>query len=65
MSTMVIPYTAGMTDMYGDTPTVQVWLYDIDGELVRSEVEVKMDTFPPTTLSFDFGGNASGVVFIK
>jgi len=65
MSSLVLPYTQGMTDMYGDTPTVQVWIYDTGGELVRSEVEVKMDAFPPTSLSFDFGGNASGVIFIK
>jgi len=34
-STVAIPYTASLSAKYGPVPTVQVWIYDIDGNLVN------------------------------
>lgn len=60
---MVIPWTAYLQERYGDTPTVQVWIYD-GGELVAAGIRVAYDTYPPTELRMDFGGNSSGVIKI-
>jgi len=65
MSSMLIPYTTGMLDMYGTMPTVQIWIYEDNGELVLYTLEAKLDAYPPTELRLDFGGNSSGVVIIK
>lgn len=64
-ATLEIPYTAALRDAYGDLPTVQAWIYDESGELVNAGIQIKMDSVPPTVLSFDFGGAASGVIIIK
>lgn len=63
-ATLVIPYTAELLAKYGDVPTVQVWIYDENGDLVDMGVSVKFDNVPPTVLMFDFGGNASGIIKI-
>jgi hypothetical protein len=65
LSTWSMPYTLQLQDAYGPTPTVQVWLSELDGSLVLSTIQAKMDAYPPNVLSFDFGGNASGVIIIK
>jgi hypothetical protein len=65
MATMSIPYTAQLQAMYGATPTVQAWIYDENGDLVNMGIQIKMDGSPPTTISFDFGGVASGVAILK
>lgn len=64
-STLTIPYTAQLQAMYGTTPSVQVWIYDGSGDLVNSGITATMDNVPPTILSFDFGGTASGVIRIS
>lgn len=61
-ATLVIPWTAFFQAKYGDTPNVQVWVYD-GGELVAIGNRVALDALPPTELRFDFGGVSSG--FIK
>lgn len=65
VATLNIPYTAMLSDMYGVFPTVQVWIYDGDGNLTNMGIQVKFDAYPPTILSFDFGGAASGIVVIR
>jgi hypothetical protein len=65
LSTFQLPYTTELQDAYGYTPTVQVWIADVDGTLVLSTIVAKMDAYPPDHLSFDFGGNASGLIIIK
>lgn len=65
ISTFTLPYTTQLQDAYGPIPTVQVWLYDIDGQLVLSTIQAKGDAYPPDNLFFDFGGNASGIIIIK
>lgn len=64
-SMLTIPYTASLKQSYGDTPTVQVWIYDETGDLVNAGIEATLDGYPPNNLLFDFGGNASGVIVIK
>lgn len=64
-STLVIPYTAGLASLYGQVPTVQVWLYDTGGQLYNPLINATFDALPPTTISFDFGGPASGVIIIR
>jgi hypothetical protein len=64
-STMVIPYTASLQAQYGTVPTIKVWIYDTNGELVNMSVRQAFDTYPPTELRFDFGGPATGVIKIS
>ncbi len=63
--TMTIPYTAGLKSMYGDMPTVQVWIYNGSGQLQNMGIVATFDTFPVNTIYLDFGGLSSGVVKIK
>lgn len=63
--TLTIPYTASMSDKYGDVPTIKSWIYDTNGELVNMTVRQAFDAYPPTELRFDFGGNASGIIKIS
>lgn len=63
-STLAIPYTQSLRDSYGDVPTIQVWISD-GTDLVNMGITATMDTYPPNLLSFDFGGNASGIIVIK
>jgi hypothetical protein len=62
---LTIPYTASLKAAYGSTPTVQVWIYEDSGDLVNAGIQAQLDAFPPNTLSFDFGGVASGIIVIK
>lgn len=64
-STLVIPYTASMMAKYGNVPTLKVWLYDTNGELVNMSVRQAFDAYPPTELRFDFGGPGSGIIKIS
>lgn len=64
-STLNIPYTAALQAMYGTVPTVQTWIYDTGGNLINMGITATFDTMPPTMISFDFGGNASGVIVIR
>jgi hypothetical protein len=63
--TMTVPYTAALQSMYGEMPTVQVWIYDPGGALVNMNTSVTFDAMPPTQINFDFGGLASGVIVIR
>lgn len=64
-STLVVPYTAALIAKYGNVPTLKVWIYDTNGELVNMNVRQAFDTYPPTELRFDFGGPATGLVKIN
>lgn len=61
-SNLTVPYTALLVSKYGPLPTIQVWIYNPDGILQDMGITAKLDTYPPTELIFDFGGNASGVI---
>ena len=63
-STLSIPYTASLIASYGLAPTVQVWISD-GTNLVNMGITATFDAYPPTVLSFDFGGPASGIIVIK
>lgn len=63
-ASMVIPYTAQLRNQYGDAPSVQVWIYDGNGELANFGITEVYDDIPPTELRFDFGGNSSGIIKI-
>lgn len=62
-ATLTLPWTAFLQNKHGITPNVQVWTYNLDGDLELPGIVVKMDALPPTELRFDFGGISSG--FIK
>lgn len=64
-STLNIPYTASMINKYGNVPTMKVWIYDTNGELVNMSVRQAFDAYPPTELRFDFGGPATGIIKIS
>ena len=64
-SVLAIPYTASLKAQYGNIPTVNVWIYDTNGDLVDMGIRVTFDAYPPTLLKFDFGGPASGVIKIS
>lgn len=60
-----VPYTPAMKTLYGDVPTVEVYIYDIgSGKFIKSLVSVSLDNVPPTNISIDLGGPASGYVKI-
>lgn len=63
-STMTIPWTAYLSDRYGDLPSVEVWVYDENNELIKPGIVAKLDTYPPTEIILDFGGDSSGIVKI-
>lgn len=63
--TLNVPYTAALQAMYGTVPTVQTWIYDTGGDLVNMGITATFDAMPPTMISFDFGGTASGVIVIR
>lgn len=65
LSTLTVPYTASMAVKYGDLPTIKVWIYDTNGELVNMNVHQALDTFPATQILIDFGGPATGVLKIS
>ena len=62
--TLIIPYTAALQAKYGNLPSVQVWIYDENSELVDMGIRVAFDAYPPTELRFNFGGSASGIIKI-
>jgi hypothetical protein len=64
VATLTVPYTQMLMDKYGAAPTIQVWISD-GTNLVNMGITATLDTYPPTVLSFDFGGPASGIVVVK
>jgi hypothetical protein len=62
--TLVIPYSTGMRNAYGDIPTVMVYHYD-DTELIKATVRVTFINNPATQIRIDNGGLASGYVRIS
>lgn len=62
-ATLTLPWTAFLQAKHGTAPNIQVWTYNVDGELELPGITAKLDDFPPTQVSFDFGGVSSG--FIK
>lgn len=64
-STLAIPYTAALQAKYGDVPDVTIWIRDTDGKLADMGVRATFDDFPPSTISIDFGGPATGIVKIS
>lgn len=62
---LTIPYTASMIAKYGTLPTIKVWIYDTNGELVNMSVRQAFDTYPPTEIRIDLGGLATGVLKIS
>lgn len=64
-ATIAIPYTTELQLKYGSTPTVQVWIYDENGDLVDMGIRIYFDMFPPTVVSADFGGYSSGIIKIS
>lgn len=63
--TVTIPYTALLQAKYGVFPTVQVWVYDGAGQLLNMGITAAFDTYPPTIINIDLGGNGSGIVVIR
>lgn len=62
---LVIPYTTQMQDKYGQVPTVQVWIYNDQGELQNMGVTATFDAMPPSMVNVDLGGTGSGIVVIR
>lgn len=63
-SSLAIAYTQSLRDMYGDVPTIQVWISD-GTDLVNMGITAALDAYPPNVLSFDFGGPATGIIVLK
>lgn len=62
---LVIPYTTSMQNKYGQVPTVQVWIYNDQGELQNMGVVATFDAMPPGFINVDLGGLGSGIVVIR
>lgn len=63
-ATMIIPWTAYLSNKYGNTPSIEVWVYDENGDLIKPGVVSKLIGYPPSQIEIDFGGISSGVVKI-
>lgn len=63
-SDMLIPWTTYLNDKFGPLPSVEVWVYDENGDLIKPGIVAKLDGYPPTEIRLDFGGNSSGIVKI-
>ena len=64
-STLAIPYTALLKSKYGNVPVIQTWIYDPSGVLTNMNIQATFDAYPPTVITWDFGGNASGLVIVR
>lgn len=64
-SALIIPYTALMLEKWGPAPNVQVWIFNPAGQLQQMGISATLDAYPPTVITLDFGGPASGYVRIK
>jgi hypothetical protein len=64
-ATLAIPYTTELQLKYGPTPSVMVWLYDENNDLVEAGIRVAFDTYPPTVINADFGCVSSGIIRIS
>lgn len=62
---LTIPYTASLLAKHGNAPSVKVWIYDEQSQLVDMGIRITFDFYPPTELHADFGGNASGIFVIQ
>lgn len=65
VATLNIPYTALLQAKYGVFPTVQVWVYDANGQLLNMGITAAFDTYPPTMIMLDLGGPGSGICVIR
>lgn len=64
-ATMTIPWTAYLSERFGNLPSIESWVYDqVTGELIKPGIVATLDTYPPTEINIDFGGPSSGVVKI-
>lgn len=61
---ITIPYTTALQNKYGQFPSVQVWIYDENSELVNAGLVIKFDAYPPTQFTVNLGGQASGIIKI-
>ena len=63
--TLTIPVTQEYRDKYGDIPTFNSWIYDSNGVLTNMGVQAVLTGYPVTSVTWDFGGPASGYVTIS
>jgi len=63
--TLTIPYSRSLSDRFGPVPTVQAWIYDEFGVLTNMGIVATFDAMPPTSITFNFGGTASGIVILR
>src|SRR6476620_21522 len=64
-ATLAIPYTAAMLAKYGNVPTIKVWIYNVDGNLVNMSVSQSIVGYPATEIRIDNGGPATGILKIS
>jgi hypothetical protein len=64
-SMITIPYTASLAARFGPVPTVQVWVYNPEGELQNMGITATFDAMPPTLITVDPGGPSSGIIVIR
>lgn len=64
VETLNIPYTPALQALYGDVPTVEIWILD-GGEYVQSIIRAGFDAYPPTQIIADLGGTATGFLKIS
>lgn len=64
VSTLTVPYTQSLKDLYGDAPSAQVYISD-GTNLVNMGITVTFDDYPVNVISADFGGPASGILILR
>lgn len=65
-TTISHPYTALMQELYGDVPTVEIFIYDaLTDKYLKANIQVGFDAYPPTLIQADLGGLATGFMKIS
>lgn len=64
VASLNIPYTASMQALYGNVPTIEVYILD-NGEYIKPVIKQGFNTYPPTMIIIDLGGPATGYVKIS
>lgn len=62
--TLNIPYTSAMKQMYGEVPTVEIWIFD-GTNYTKAFIQAGFDAYPPTAIIADLGGAATGFIKIS
>lgn len=64
--TISYPYSETMRELYGDVPTVEIWIFEpLENKYFKANIQAGFDAYPPTLIQADLGGPATGFMKIS